>query len=228
LKIEEFFVFQSSSFATLSVMSIICLEGASAVGKTTTANFLKDNYGAFVIPEVNQLFTRPANAPVEWYLERQIERWAMAKEQSQRLVIFDGDPFQPLWYNWAYNFVDLQSLEFTKQFYQSKLQSNTLAFPDFYFILGTNVAELNRRKSNDSSRSRNNFEKHLKLIEPQRRYFQTMKAFSKNSVHFLEASDLKADGEFILEHIALFSNRDAPNSVDLFNHIVQWLRQNKA
>src|SRR5215204_5437527 len=100
-------------------MSIICFEGASAVGKTTTAKALKDD-GAFVVPEVNQLFNRPENEAFEWYFERQVERWRIAEQQSKiyDLVILDGDPFQPLWYNWAYDFVGWQKLDFMEQFYR--------------------------------------------------------------------------------------------------------------
>lgn len=34
-------------------MGIIAFEGASAVGKSTTCRELENNYGAFIIPEVN-------------------------------------------------------------------------------------------------------------------------------------------------------------------------------
>jgi deoxyadenosine/deoxycytidine kinase len=210
-------------------MPIICLEGASAVGKTTTANFLKDNYGAFVVPEVNQLFARPENALAEWYLERHVERWAIAKEQqrSHQLVVLDGDPFQPLWYNWAYNYVDLQSLEFMRQFYQPKLENNTFDFPDLYFVLSASKTELKQHKASDASRTRSNFEKHLKLIEPQHHYFQAVKAFSSHLVYFLETSIIKANAEAVLEHISSPSTRNEASSAALFNYMAQWLRENR-
>jgi hypothetical protein len=117
-------------------MSIICFEGASAVGKTTIANCFKTICGAFVVPEVNLLFEKPENPLPEWYFECQIKRWQIAQEQSNsyRLVILDGDPFQPFWYSWAYSFVGWQSLNFIKRFYQPKIQNETLGFPDKYFI----------------------------------------------------------------------------------------------
>jgi hypothetical protein len=211
-------------------MPIICLEGASAVGKTTMANFLKDNYGAFVVPEVNQLFTKPENAPTEWYLERQIERWTIAKKQSQShpLAILDGDPFQPLWYNWVYEFINLQGLECIEQLYLPKLQNKTLDFPDGYFILSANETELRQRRANDINRTRSNFEKHLKLIQPQIRYFQTMKSFSGHLVYFLEARTIKASAEIVLEKMANFVKRDDTDSVMLFNRMIRWLRENEA
>ena len=88
-------------------MPIVCFEGPSAVGKTTMAQQLAHTLGAIVIPEVNMLFSRPADPPPTWYFERQVERWqqAMTAVRSTDLVILDGDPFQPFWYNWAYHYV---------------------------------------------------------------------------------------------------------------------------
>lgn len=129
-------------------MPIICFEGASAVGKTTTAENLEAKCGAFVVPEVNLLFERPEDASAEWYFERQVGRWSIAQEQSKthRLVILDGDPFQPLWYAWANNFVGWQSLDFMKSFYKAKIQNKTIGFPDLYFVFGASEVELENVK----------------------------------------------------------------------------------
>jgi len=40
-------------------MAVICLEGASAVGKTTTCNAIARITNAYIISEVNLLFERP-------------------------------------------------------------------------------------------------------------------------------------------------------------------------
>ncbi len=77
---------------------IICLEGPSAVGKTTTCLALAEQMDAYIIPEVNALFTRPAEASPNWYLECQAARWEIAQRQQEQnaLVVLDGDLFQPL------------------------------------------------------------------------------------------------------------------------------------
>lgn len=79
-------------------MGIIAFEGASAVGKSTTCRELENNYGAFIIPEVNFLFERPKNEHRTWYFEKQVERWNMAVQKSQQyeLVILDGDIYLSL------------------------------------------------------------------------------------------------------------------------------------
>jgi hypothetical protein len=211
-------------------MSIICFEGASAVGKTTTADAFKTLDGAFVVPEVNLLFDKPQNASDEWYFERQVERWSLAQEQSKShpLVILDGDPFQPLWYCWAYDFVGWQDLDFMEQFYQPRVQNKTLRFADLYFILSASEAELRRRKAADESRKRRGFEAHLKMIEPQRRYFQALQTFSPNRVLFLEAESLEINLDVVRERISAASKHSEIESEVLFNKVIQWLRENKA
>lgn len=210
-------------------MPVICFEGASAVGKTTTAENLKATGGALVVPEVNQSFSRPENASAEWYFERQVERFAIAQEQSKshRLVILDGDPFQPLWYAWAYNFVGWQSLDLMERFYGTRIQNQTLCFPDLYFIFCASEDELRKRQANDASRRRRNFETHLKMIQPQRRYFQAMQKFSPNRVFFLEAESIENNVEFVGERVLSLNDSGCESEV-LLRRMIQWLRQSKA
>lgn len=210
-------------------MPIICFEGASAVGKTTTARALKAACGAFVIPEVNQLYSRPEDEPAEWYFERQVERSLVAQEQSKlnRLVILDGDPFQPLWYNWAYNFVGWQDLEFMERFYRPKIQSGAIQFPDLYIILSTSEAELRRRKEMDSTRRRRGFETHLRMIGPQRRYFRAMQCVSPHRVYFLEAGAIETSVELIQKEAYGSGRHSRDESEDLFDKMLRWLRANE-
>jgi hypothetical protein len=211
-------------------MPIICFEGASAVGKTTTANRFKTICGAFVVPEVNLLFVRPRNESPEWYFERQVERWQIAQEQSKsyRLVILDGDPFQPFWYCWAYNFVGWQSLDFMERFYQSKIQNKTLDFPDRYFIFSIMEAELIKRKESDVTRRRRAFETHMRMIEPQRRYFQAMQSFSLNKVRFVKAETVEGNVEVIQKNVSNLANSGEGEAKILFSKMVGWLQQNEA
>jgi deoxyadenosine/deoxycytidine kinase len=210
-------------------MSIICLEGASAVGKTTTAKAL-ENVGALAVAEVNQLFKRPENESAEWYFERQVERWSLAQKQKNfySLIVLDGDPFQPLWYNWAYDFANRQDLDFMERFYKPRIRNETIGFPDLYFILSAGEVELRRRQTGDASRQRRGFEWHLQMIEPQQRYFRAMREFSPNRVFFLETETIEANVEFIRARAEDLSERKRDESRDLFDKMIRWLRENKA
>lgn len=208
-------------------MPILCLEGPSAVGKTATAIVLAETSGAYIVPEANVLFDCLAEEPNEWYLDRQVGRWALAVEGvcHHTLSVLDGDPFQPLWYNWAYNFLGWQDLGCLEAFYRPRLLCDDIGFPDCYIVLGADEETLRAQKEMDRTRHRRNFEKHLRFITPQRRYFEAMQRFVPSRVCFL-------DGQTVAENVvAVSSLAHVPTEidpVDLFDHLVEWLRQHAA
>lgn len=210
-------------------MPIICFEGASAVGKTSLSKYLHDNYNAFVIPEVNLLFGRKPDEPKFRYFEKQVERWDLAFKSSKNyeIVILDGDPFQPLWYNWAYNFDVLEPLESITGFYREKLAAGKIGFPDKYFILTVETDELKKRKIKDASRTRKNFDRHLRFIEPQIAYFNFVKSINNDLVEFIENKEIEKTGEKIISSIG----DSCPNkhlSLELFDSIKNWLNKTDA
>jgi thymidylate kinase len=200
-------------------VTIVCLEGPSAVGKTTAARTLAQAGKAIAIGEVNAIFSRPQRAPDTWYLERQVDRWqrALEAERTSPLVILDGDPFQPLWYNWIYPEDGLSSLSELEDFYRPRIVSGELGFPDGYVILSASREELEKRRASDRTRSRRHFEKHLRLIEPQQRYFRALAEVCP--VFFLESDVLDA-----IERVEPTERR----AVTIFEHAVQWLSAESA
>jgi AAA domain len=211
-------------------MPIICFEGPSAVGKTTTANAVKASSGAFVVPEVHELFTRPKDEPEDWYFDRQVDRWVMAREQTlaNSLTILDGDPFQPLWYNWIYEFTGRQTPHSISRFYRRAIDSGRLEFPDLYVIFSAAESDLRNRRKRDLPRRRRNFEKHLQLIVPQRRYFEEMRTNSPQMVCFLNAASVDSNVEFVIEQARRITARKPGNSKILLDHMVRWLSDHKA
>jgi hypothetical protein len=209
-------------------MSILCFEGPSAVGKSATASEFAAAVGAYVIAEVNALWKRPEDEPSEWYLERQVDRYALAVKQVRRhpLVVLNGDPFQPLWYNWAYDFVGWLGLDFLEAFYRPRLLSGDIGFPDLYVVFTADVEMLRQRKEADRTRQRRGFETHLRFIEPQRRYFEAMQRFSPERVRFLDSQGI---GENV-QAVAAAAREACPEQrpAELFDQLVGWLRGNSA
>ncbi len=209
---------------------ILCLEGASAVGKTTCCRALEDRLGAAVIPEVNALFERPPSAPEDWYLERQAERYALARAASEThpLAILDGDPFQPLWYNWSFGFEDCQNLDHLRGFFRPLVASGTLGFPDRYRLLVADEATLRQRRGADLTRSRRNFERHLRLTETLPRYFGAMAALAPLLVEVIEASSAQETSARIQASVASAQPMTTAGALGLFDALVGWLNGNKA
>lgn len=225
-------------------MPVICLEGALAVGKSSTATALTERYGAFIVPEMNRLF-RPDNPddpnrksfgeyvaqqPPDWYLLRQVDRWQMASEASRThpLAILDRDPFQPLWYRWAFGYEgEGQSLEDLCAFYRPRIAEGSLQFPEVYFLLTAPMEELQRRKENDAIRDRRGFEKQKRFIEPQKRYFTAMKHFDESRVHIVATSSIEENVAFIHDVLDAFPHQTRTHdNLSLFDFMSDWLRQN--
>jgi hypothetical protein len=210
-------------------MSIICLEGASAVGKTATSIGIAKQTRTYIIPEVNLLFERPKKETKTWYLERQVERWQIAQEKNKEYdtVILDGDIFQPLSYNWCFDFkLYNQSLDFLYKFYLSEIEVGRISFPDKYFYLFTTQENLRYRKENDSKRKRGNFDKHLKIIEPHERYYKALNRFVPRYVQEIEAKYIEENEKLIINNLP--SSSSVGDSEKLLDNIVKWLRKNKA
>ena len=210
-------------------MPIICFEGASAVGKSTISAFLRDNHNAYLIPEVNLLFERKAVESKFWYFEKQIERWqlALSAMKHHEIVILDGDPFQPIWYNWAYDYDFGESFEGIMSFYQSALISKAMDFPHQYFILYAGDEELRRRKINDALRRRKNFERHLRFIKPQIAYFNFINSLNNHFVEFIENKEINASAERVINLIE-DKNPGEFSSLNLFASIKNWLSTHKS
>lgn len=199
---------------------IISFGGASAIGKTTLCQSFSNTHT--IIPEANILFKDEKREGDFWYYEKQVERFQLAIS-SRRDAIFDGDIFQPIWYNWIYNYPpQFSSKEATHQFYLEKIMENKISFPDLYIIFFTNVENLKFRKKNDSTRQRRNFEKHLRLIEPHKKYFNFLKNETDIPVELVEYDNFESTQEKVLDLMNRYSfvNLD---SVTNFKKIVNWL-----
>ena len=201
----------------------ICFEGPSGVGKTTMSGLFSDQYT--IIPEVNILFRNEINEGGYWYYEKQVERYRLSEQSINS--IFDGDIFQPLWYNWTYNYpADYFPLNKVAGFYREAIQKGRIWFPDLYIIFHTTVENLRARKEGDKSRRRNNFEKHLKLVESQTRFFGFMKKRFPKQVEFVELDSADKAKNEVLSYIDNIDVNDRYDSLEILETMAEWLSNN--
>lgn len=211
-------------------MTIISIEGASAVGKTATSIALARANQAFHIPEVAAWWEKPQRAYPEWFFERQLDRWNIALEKELHTqVIIDIDLFQPFWYNWSFDFTlfDGQSLDFVEHFYRPLIEQQKLGFPDTYFVLYTDEANLRQRKAGDSTRLRRGFELNVQFIEPHKRYFKALNEFCPGLVHFIESVDIESNIEKIRNELPHCNDKHR-YSIELFDFMINWLSTHQA
>lgn len=208
---------------------ILCIEGPSAVGKTTLAEELARACGAGIVAELSAGPSPDIPDSATWFVERHVERWSQACGLARRapFVVLDGDPFKGLWYNWIFASDGWPGMEASAALYHQHVRQGTLAFPDLYILLHAPEAQLRQRRSGDPTRMRRNFDKHLALIEPQRRYFAALHDAAPGRVLFLETTDRDALVPAIRAAVAALDSRPTDSS-QLLEKLVGWVRTQPA
>lgn len=216
-------------------MTIISLEGASAVGKTTTAEALCNEFDAYRVPEVNALFDTSNEDSTTWYFERQCDRWEIAvdREKEHEFVVFDGDILQPLWYNWIAHHLsgelttveEFAPLDSIYHFFREKMRAQSIGFPDRYFLLYTDDSTLRRRKGNDETRRRRNFESHLQFATPQRHYFEKLQSLTPERVRFVRAQRVDTNRSTIRAELPSSDDRAGRYSLDVLDAMFNWAEE---
>ena len=204
---------------------VVCLEGPSAVGKTTLAAALARECGAAVVAELDAGPAPPVGQSAAWFVEQHAALWRCAQglTSSAPLVVLDGDPFKGFWYNRVYAEEGWEGVDAVAPLYRAQVERGALAFPDLYVVLTASVEELRRRRDADATRRRRNFDKHLRLVEPLRRYFSALREAAPARVIF---PDTRRRDHLVGEVTAALKRLppSAPDSPRLFEHIITWVR----
>ena len=207
---------------------VVAIEGASAVGKTTLARTLASEHGAAVVYEHEGMSGEPPPRPdaSAWFVERSAARWGLARERGANapFIVLDGDPFKGLWYDWIYAAEGWAGVNVVAPLYREHIAQGTLAFPDLYAVLCATETELRHRRANDPTRRRRNFEKHLLLTEPQRRYFEALAEVAPERVVFLDSGTPTELAHRVMDALARVP-ADPPDSLRLLERAVEWVRR---
>ena len=194
------------------------------MGKTTLAAALARETGAAVVPEPDAAGAPPIPESAAWFLERHAAQWqrARALTATAPLVVIDGDPFKGLWFNWVYAEAGWPGVDVLEPLYRAHLARGTLACPDLYVVLGATEAQLRERRAGDLTRTRRNFDRHLRLVAPQQRYFTALKAADPARVLLLDASARAALPGAVREALAHLP-AGAPDSARLLAHMAAYV-----
>jgi thymidylate kinase len=204
---------------------IVCLEGPSAAGKTTLAAALARRHGAAVIAELSAGSPPPEpDARAAWFVDHHAADFQRARALAAEapLVVLDGDPFKGLWYDRVFAEDVSQVTRVVAPLYRARLQQGALAFPDLSVLLLASEEQLRARRTGDASRSRRNFEKHLALVEPQRRYFTELARLAPGRVLLLRTQDPATLADQVTRAVAQLPGAH-PDSLRLFDGMVAWL-----
>ena len=202
---------------------VICLEGPSAVGKTTLAVALADTAGAGTVKEVTGA-APPGADPKTWFIVEHVEHWARARRlaRSRPLVVLDGDPFKALWYDRVFSADPATAVASAAERYAAELASGALGLPDLWIALDATEDELRARREGDTSRTRRNFDRHLRLVEPLRRYFAELAAAAPGRVVRLGTTNRHALAGEVLAAVGRLP-AEPVTAVALKRHMAGWL-----
>ncbi|MBA2258305.1 MAG: hypothetical protein H0W18_05380 [Acidobacteria bacterium] len=203
---------------------VVCLEGPSAVGKTTLAAELARTSGALIVPELDASGAPAVAESARWFVDRHASQWQRARTLALKaaLVVLDGDPFKGLWYNWVYAADGWPRVDVVAPLYRSHLAQGTVDFPDLYVVLAASEAQLRQRGADDLTRTRRTFESHLRLVGPLQRYFEALAAADPERVLMLDTSAPDALAAAVLTSL----ERLPPGALDgerLFEVMVTWV-----
>ncbi len=217
-----------SSGAVASVAAlIVCIEGPSAVGKTTLTAALAEATGAAVVPELDAGAAPPVAESAAWFVDHHasLGQRARALAAGAPLVVLDGDPFKGLWYNRVYAADGWPDVDVVAPLYRARIREGALAFPDLYVALEADEVTLRARRSGDASRRRRGFEKHLALVEPLRRWFAALAGHAPEIVLRLETEGRSPDELAGAVRDALGrADRHSVDSLQLLDRMAEWLR----
>jgi thymidylate kinase len=173
---------------------VICVEGVTAVGKTTLAQALAAELGAAIVPELDASGAPPIASAAKWFVDRHAEQWrrAVSLLSKTSLVVLDGDPFKGLWYNWVFADGGWEGITTVAPLYREHLRRGTLGFPDLYVVLLASEAQLRARREGDQTRRRRNFDTHVRLLGPHERYFEALRQEDPRRVLLLDSTDRDA------------------------------------
>ena len=167
---------------------IIVVEGPSGAGKTTWCRTHGGEYA--LLEDLPDHATVPAEpqAAARFWVDRNVARWreVQAREARDGLVVVDTDPFK-LHYVWTL----VQSGQagevdwiMQRDVARGAFASGRYALADLFLVSDIDDATLRARRDADPSRTRRNFERHIRLRDALLRWYGAIERIEPGRVLF--------------------------------------------
>ncbi|GAA0805957.1 hypothetical protein [Spirilliplanes yamanashiensis] len=160
---------------------IVVVTGPSAAGKTT---WCRRHHPAQTVPEHAPAGAEPADpaAQAVYWCAAGCDRWAAARDLERRggLAVCDDDPLK-LHYTWSMlraGLGDRRLWDREVAAHRSAVAAGRLGFADLYLVSVPPEPELRRRREADRTRTRRNFERHVRLAAGLREWYATLDRLS--------------------------------------------------
>ena len=177
-----------------------------------------------IVPELDATGAPPIESAEPWFTDRHAELWrrARALAATAPYVVMDGDPMKGLWYNWMHAEAGWPQPDVLGPLYRARVVRGELGFPDLYVYLDASDAQLRARKEGDATRKRRGFEGNVRMVEPQRRYFEALRAAAPRRVAILDTGDRESLPGRVDALLAALPP-EPPRSDELLEAMIEWV-----
>ncbi len=202
---------------------IIVVEGPSGCGKTS---WTRRHGGAHALLEVLPDHAAVPNDPeaaARFWVERTVRRWEDVLERERRdgLVVVDTDPFK-LHFTWTLlqeGMATARQWELERETSRSAFGAGRCGLADLVFVSTIDEPTLRARRDSDTTRTRRNFERHVRLRDALVRWYRAVDALEPGRVFF----ELPETG-LTEEHLAL-GKRAVRSGAVLFDDLLEQLER---
>lgn len=159
---------------------LIVVEGISAAGKTTWCN---KHAASLMIPETGRCHGAPDRVldPVgaaRFWVEQGARRWtaALEMERSRGIAVCDTDPLKLhyIWTLWQIGAACERSWQEECAATRKAIRDGQLGFADTYLVKPISPWLARQQRDSDPTRSRRNFDLHVKLHNPLITWYRTL------------------------------------------------------
>ena len=153
----------------------VVVEGPSGAGKTDWCRAHGGAHALLEEPPDHAAVPRDLEGAARFWVERNVARWQQVLERERRddLVVVDTDPFK-LHYVWTlWRTGQASELEWTLQrdCAREAFVAGRYALADLFLVADAVEHELRARRAADRTRSRRNFERHVRLRDSLLRWY---------------------------------------------------------
>jgi hypothetical protein len=174
-----------SSRATPTV--IIVVEGPSGAGKTTWCRTHGGRHALLESLPDGSIVPEDEEAAARFWVERNAARWAEVQERERRdgLVVVDTDPFK-LHFTWSLYQIGYttRGWELMRDVAREAFVTGRYGLADLMYVSDVDEATLRARRDGDPTRTRRNFERHVKLRDSTLRWYRMIDAIEPGRVIF--------------------------------------------
>jgi hypothetical protein len=168
---------------------IVVVEGISAAGKSTWSR----NYSRHIVPETGRLSNIPDRnvdpiRAAHFWAGLNAARWSAAlhQESSSGLAVCDTDPLKLhyIWTLWQIGEAPEEHWKRELDAARKLIREKRIGFADLYLVKKIDPEIARRQRDADSTRTRGNFELHIRLQEPLMRWYEAFRAVLPQPVLF--------------------------------------------